>query len=73
MRGLSLARDLIALADPLLWGFVSPLAVSFPTRRYLHVAVNGRVVEAGHELRAVLRKNVSAKPPSRVCRLGVSL
>ncbi len=26
-------------------GFVSPLSVSFPTRRYLHVAVNGRVVD----------------------------
>src|SRR5919199_1227423 len=46
VHGLSLARSLIALEDPVLWGFVSPLAVSFPTRRYLHVAVNGRVVEA---------------------------
>src|ERR687894_620910 len=45
-HGLSLARTLIALEDPVVWGFVSPLAVSFPTRRYLHVAVNGRVVEA---------------------------
>ena len=46
VHGLSLARSLIALEDPLVWGLVSPLAVSFPTRRYLHVAVNGRVVEA---------------------------
>jgi DNA mismatch repair protein MutL len=34
VHGLSLARSLIALADPVVWGFVSPLAV------------NGRVVEA---------------------------
>src|SRR5215212_6208578 len=46
VHGLSLAGSLLALADPVIWGFVSPLAVSFPTRRYLHVAVNGRVVEA---------------------------
>ncbi len=29
----------------MVWGFVSPLSVSFPTRRYVHVAVNGRVVD----------------------------
>src|ERR671913_676154 len=46
VHGLSLARRLVALEDPVVWGFVSPLAISFPTRRYLHVAVNGRVVEA---------------------------
>ncbi|MDP8946964.1 MAG: hypothetical protein M3N09_02515 [Actinomycetota bacterium] len=45
VHGLSLARSLIALEDPVVWGYVSPLAVSFPTRRYLHVAVNGRVVD----------------------------
>src|ERR687885_2534768 len=45
VHGLSLARSLVALEDPVVWGFVSPLAISFPTRRYLHVAVNGRVVE----------------------------
>ena len=48
VHGLSLARSLVSLEDPVLWGFVSPLAVSFPTRRYLHVAVNGRVVEADY-------------------------
>src|SRR5215210_522865 len=45
VHGLSLAGSLLALEDPVVWGFVSPLAVSFPTCRYLHVAVNGRVVE----------------------------
>jgi DNA mismatch repair protein MutL len=45
VHGLALARSLIVLEDPVVWGFVSPLAVSFPTRRYLHVAVNGRVVD----------------------------
>ena len=45
MHGLSLARSLVPLDDSgPVWGFVSPLSVSFPTRRYLHVAVNGRVV-----------------------------
>src|ERR687893_775712 len=46
IHGLSLARSLVALEDPVVWGFVSPLAISFPTRRYLHIAVNGRVGEA---------------------------
>lgn len=46
VHGLSLARSLVALEDPVVWGFLSPLAISFPTRRYLHVTVNGRVVEA---------------------------
>jgi DNA mismatch repair protein MutL len=34
VHGLSLARSLVALEDPVVWGFVSPLAMSFPTRRY---------------------------------------
>jgi DNA mismatch repair protein MutL len=45
VHGLSLARSLLTLEDARVWGFVSPLAVSFPTRRYLHVAVNGWVVD----------------------------
>jgi len=31
VHGLSLARSLVALEDPVVWGFVSPLAISFPT------------------------------------------
>ena len=66
VHGLSLARSLIALlADPLLWGFVSPLAVSFPTRRYLHVAVNGRVVEADSFAPAVGRAYADLLPKGR--------
>jgi DNA mismatch repair protein MutL len=65
VHGLSLARSLIALADPLLWGFVSPLAVSFPTRRYLHVAVNGRVVEADSFAPAVARAYADLLPKGR--------
>ena len=65
VHGLSLARSLLALADPVLWGFVSPLAVSFPTRRYLHVAVNGRVVEAESFAPAVARAYADLLPKGR--------
>jgi DNA mismatch repair protein MutL len=65
VHGLSLARNLVALEDPLLWGFVSPLAVSFPTRRYLHVAVNGRVVEAESFAPAVARAYADLLPKGR--------
>ena len=65
VHGLSLARSLIALADPVIWGFVSPLAVSFPTRRYLHVAVNGRVVEADSFAPAVGRAYADLLPKGR--------
>ena len=65
VHGLSLARSLIALEDPLLWGLVSPLAVSFPTRRYLHVAVNGRVVEAESFAPAVARAYADLLPKGR--------
>jgi DNA mismatch repair protein MutL len=65
VHGLWLARSLLALADPLLWGLVSPLAVSFPTRRYLHVAVNGRVVEAESFAPAVARAYADLLPKGR--------
>jgi DNA mismatch repair protein MutL len=65
VHGLSLARSLIALEDPVLWGFVSPLAVSFPTRRYLHVAVNGRVVEADSFAPAVAKAYADLLPKGR--------
>ena len=65
VHGLSLARDLLALEDPVLWGFVSPLAVSFPTRRYLHVAVNGRVVEADSFAPAVAKAYADLLPKGR--------
>ena len=65
MHGLSLARSLIALEDQVIWGFVSPLAVSFPTRRYLHVAVNGRVVEADSFAPAVAKAYADLLPRGR--------
>jgi DNA mismatch repair protein MutL len=65
VHGLSLARSLVALEDPVLWGFVSPLAVSFPTRRYLHVGVNGRVVEADSFAPAVARAYADLLPKGR--------
>jgi DNA mismatch repair protein MutL len=65
MHGLTLARSLIALEDPVVWGFVSPLAVSFPTRRYLHVAVNGRVVEPDSFAPAVARAYADLLPKGR--------
>src|SRR5918999_612464 len=46
VHGLSLARSLVALEDPVVGGFATPPAVTPPPRRYLHVAVNGRVVGA---------------------------
>jgi DNA mismatch repair protein MutL len=65
VHGLSLARSLIALEDPVVWGFVSPLAISFPTRRYLHVAVNGRVVEADSFAPAVAKAYADLLPKGR--------
>jgi DNA mismatch repair protein MutL len=65
VHGLSLARSLIALEDQVIWGFVSPLAVSFPTRRYLHVAVNGRVVEADSFAPAVAKAYADLLPRGR--------
>jgi DNA mismatch repair protein MutL len=65
VHGLSLARSLIALEDPVVWGFVSPLAVSFPTRHYLHVAVNGRVVEADSFAPAVAKAYADLLPKGR--------
>jgi len=65
VHGLSLARSLIALEDPLVWGFVSPLSVSFPTRRYLHVAVNGRVVDTDSFAPAVSKAYADLLPKGR--------
>ena len=65
VHGLSLARTLVSLEDPVVWGFVSPLAVSFPTRRYLHVAVNGRVVEADSFAPAVAKAYADLLPKGR--------
>ncbi|MGI8911484.1 MAG: hypothetical protein ACR2JR_13180, partial [Rubrobacteraceae bacterium] len=60
-----LARCLISLNDPVLWGFASPLSVSFPTRRYLHVAVNGRVVEPDSFAPAVAKAYADLLPKGR--------
>lgn len=65
VHGLSLARCLISLEDPLVWGFVSPLAVSYPTRRYLHVAVNGRVVDTDSFAPAVAKAYADLLPKGR--------
>ena len=65
VHGLALARSLIPLDDGLLGGFVSPLSVSFPTRRYLHVAVNGRVVEADSFAPAVSKAYADLLPKGR--------
>lgn len=65
VHGISLARSLIALEDPLVWGFVSPLSVSFPTRRYLHVAVNGRVVDTDSFAPAVSKAYADLLPKGR--------
>jgi DNA mismatch repair protein MutL len=44
---------------------VSPLSVSFPTRRYLHVAVNGRVVEPDSFAPAVAKAYADLLPKGR--------
>ena len=65
VHGLALARGLVALEDPVVWGFVSPLAVCFPTRRYLHVAVNGRVVDADSFAPAIAKAYADLLPKGR--------
>jgi DNA mismatch repair protein MutL len=65
VHGLALARSLVALEDPVVWGFVSPLAVSFPTRRYLHVAVNGRVVDTDSFAPAIAKAYADLLPKGR--------
>ena len=65
VHGLALARSLIALDDPVVWGFVSPLAVSFPTRRYTHVAVNGRVVDTDSFAPAISKAYADLLPRGR--------
>ena len=65
VHGLPLARSLIPLMDSIVWGFVSPLSVSFPTRRYLHVAVNGRVVDTDSFAPAVARAYADLLPKGR--------
>jgi DNA mismatch repair protein MutL len=65
VHGLALARSLVALEDPVVWGFVSPLAVSFPTRRYTHVAVNGRVVDTDSFAPAISRAYADLLPKGR--------
>jgi DNA mismatch repair protein MutL len=65
VHGLSLARNLVALEDPVVWGFVSPFAVSFPTRRYLHVTVNGRVVDTDSYAPAIAKAYADLLPKGR--------
>ena len=65
VHGVALAKNLVPLDDGLLGGFVSPLSVSFPTRRYLHVTVNGRVVEADSFAPAVSKAYADLLPKGR--------
>ena len=65
VHGLSLARSLVALEDPIVWGLVSPLEMSFPTRRHLHVAVNGRVVDTDSFAPAIARAYADLLPKGR--------
>ncbi len=65
VHGLSLAKGLVALEDPVVWGLVSPLEMSFPTRRCLHVAVNGRVVDTDSFAPAIARAYADLLPKGR--------
>lgn len=65
VHGLSLAKSLVALDDGPVWGLVSPISVSFPTRRFLHVAVNGRVVHTDSFAPAVSKAYADLLPKGR--------
>lgn len=65
VHGLSLARGLVDLDDGPVWGLVSPIRLSFPTRRYLHVAVNGRVVDTDSFAPAVSKAYADLLPKGR--------
>lgn len=65
VHGLPLAKALIPLYDPVVGGLVSPLSRSFPTRRYLHVTVNGRRVDADAFAPAVARAYADLLPKGR--------
>jgi len=65
VHGLELARCLVALDDLVVWGFVSPISASFPTRRYTHVAVNGRVVDTDSFAPAISRAYADLLPKGR--------
>ncbi len=60
-----MARSLVPLDGEPVWGLVSPISVSFPTRRYLHVAVNGRVVERDSFAPAVAKAYADLLPKGR--------
>jgi DNA mismatch repair protein MutL len=66
VHGLQLSRSLVPLEEggPA-WGLVSPIRFSFPTRRYLHVAVNGRVVDTDSFASAVAKAYADLLPKGR--------
>ncbi|CAN5205809.1 hypothetical protein BH24ACT16_BH24ACT16_13090 [soil metagenome] len=65
VHGLPLARALIPLDDPVVGGLISSLSHSFPTRRYLHVTLNGRRVDADAFAPAVARAYADLLPKGR--------
>ena len=65
VHGLALAETLLPLSDPAVRGLVSPLSASFPTRRYLHVTVNGRVVDPDSFAPAVAKAYADLLPKGR--------
>jgi DNA mismatch repair protein MutL len=65
VHGLELARVLVPVVENVVWGFVSPVEIGFPTRRYLHVAVNGRVVEPDAFAPAVAKAYADLLPKGR--------
>lgn len=65
IHGLPLAKSLIPLENDIVWGFISPPSVGFPTRRHFHVAVNGRVVEGDSFAPAVAKAYADLLPKGR--------
>lgn len=65
IHGLELAKRLVEVHDEPVRGLVSPLSVSLPTRRCLHVTVNGRVVESDSFAPAVAKAYADLLPKGR--------
>lgn len=65
VHGLALAGCLLPVSDPVVRGLVSPLSAGFPTRRYLHVTVNGRVVDPDSFAPAVAKAYADLLPKGR--------
>ncbi|QYJ16519.1 DNA mismatch repair protein MutL [Rubrobacter xylanophilus DSM 9941] len=65
VHGLAVAGCLLPVSGPAVRGLVSPVSEGFPTRRYLHVTVNGRVVDPESFAPAVAKAYADLLPKGR--------